>query len=245
VKTLRKVVLFGLAAIAVEDSMATENYKLNSPLVEMLDGKPYAIDGEVFHLIIQMRRKVRQILFGFQNEAGQLVGWCEFDGQMYSVSELSIIESQCEQDYNSRIAELTVNKNNYSPAEWHKEFDDTTAQFNAKKALLRTVLEKAKEDFLTLTAPYMGCMKFKDVLLGLIQESCNLRNNRNCFLLNWGKESAGHEGVLLRRDLITFKDFEKFCIDLTDYLGDMAESCPKAKAMFIEILKKKKAQGHS
>ena len=92
-----------------------------------------------------------------------------------------------------------------------------------------------------MTAPFMGFMRFKEPLLGLIQESCDLRENKNCFLLKWGEEETGKEGTLMRRELVTFKGFEKFCIDLTDYLGDMAESCPKAKKMFIELLKKKKA----
>lgn len=240
---MKKAILVGLVTL-MAGQLVAENYVLNSPLIDLLDGKSFAIDGEVFHLMIQMRRKVRQILFGSQNEAGQLQGSCEFDGQFYSVTELVIIESQCEYEYRSRVDELNANKDKYTSAEWQQAMDDAQTQYDAKKRRIRLVLEKAKEDFLTMTAPFMGCMRFKEPLLGLIQESCNLRHNKNCFLLKWGEEPTGQEGILLRKDLVTFKDFEKFCVDLTDYLGDMAESCPKAKKMFIEILKKKKNQTH-
>lgn len=241
---MKKLLLIGLIAGMSAGQVAAEGYVLTSPLIEFFDGKPYAIDGEVYHLMCQMRKKVRQILYGSQNKDGQLVGCCTFDGQLYSVTELAISESQCEQEYHSRMDELKATKHLYTDATWQDAVTEAQARFDTKMQKLRSAVSVMIEDFLTMTAPFMGFMRFKDQLLGLIQESCDHRHNKNCFLLRWGEEEAGKEGALIRREIKTFKGFEKFCIDLTDYLGDMAESCPKAKKMFIDILKKNKNQKH-
>ena len=108
---------------------------------------------------------------------------------------------------------------------------------------MRELLEFAKDDFLDITSSYIGsCRGFKEQILALIQESCELRNNKNCFLLKWGEEKDGQEGELLKKEMVTFEDFETFCIDLTNYLEDMARSCPKGKKLFIELLKELRAQ---
>lgn len=237
---MKKLLFVGLTTLMMGASVSAETFVLDSPLIDLLDGKSYAIDGDVYHLMIKMRRIVRQLLYGTQNELGQLIGSCEFDGQMYSIVELVIIEQQNEREFISRTEELNATKHQYSQDAWDLAVQEAHDRYENKKARLRAALEKVKEEFLIMTAPYMGFMRFKDPILGLIQESCKHRDNKNCFLLKWGEEQAGQEGTLMRREIITFKVFEKFCIDLTDYLGDMAESCPKAKKMFIEILKKKK-----
>lgn len=224
-------------------SVAEESVVLASPMLDLIDGKSFAINGEVYGLILQVRREVRKRLFGNRTQDGQFVGIYEFDGQLYSVTELTILESQYEEEFNSRLDELEKTKNSYQDNEWQEAVQETEHAFEEIKKEMREVLEFAKEDFLEITSSYIGsCRGFKDQVMALIQESCDRRNNKNCFLLKWGEEKEGKEGELMREEMVTFKGFETFCIDLTHYLEDMARSCPKGKKLFIELLKELRAQ---
>lgn len=103
------------------------------------------------------------------------------------------------------------------------------------------VLEIAKEDFLALTAGYVDSAKgMKGPLLALIQEFCDKKGIRDCFILTWGEAEEGKEDEGLRRDVHTFKVFTKFCDDLAGFLEAMARSCPKAKKLFVAMIERAK-----
>jgi len=192
----------------------TAHVILNSPLLDFIDGKSYAINGKVYGLILQVRKEVREMLLGVFNANGQLIGLYLFNGKYVSISDLAKLEASI-----------------------HASGDEK------KITELQNLLAKIKEDFLEVTKGYVENIKpFKNQILGLLKESCRAHNKPKSFLLKWGEELDGDEGKLLREKITSFKEFEQFCIDLAGYLEDMAYSCVKAKALFIELIKQSRAE---
>ena len=66
-------------------------------------------------------------------------------------------------------------------------------------------------------------------MIALIEESCQLRNNNTCYLLQWAQlNDEFNEKDIFRRDITSIKALTIFCKDLVNFLGDFAHSCPKA-----------------
>ena len=105
------------------------------------------------------------------------------------------------------------------------------------------MLHEAKEDFLRITAGYMDSAKgMKGPLLMLIQEFCDKKGRKDCFILTWGEAKEGEEDENLRSRVHTFKVFTQFCEDLAGFLEAMARACPKAKGMFLEMVRRAKEE---
>jgi len=125
-------------------------------------------------------------------------------GKMYSVSDLHAIERTLYQEHK-----------NLSPQQ--------------KDSLTITMLQ-VQSDFLGLVEHFLASAKeTKDLMAELIEESCGLRKNNDCFLLKWSRSKSNEpERSVFKREIKTFTIFTKFCTDLVDFLGDFAASCPKA-----------------
>lgn len=105
---------------------------------------------------------------------------------------------------------------------------------------LDTILVNAKQDFENLVAQFISqASGTKGFLVILISESCLRRHRQNSLLLAWASAPEGHETVLFHNEIVTFKGLSLFCEDLTNFLGDLIESCPIAKAQFKQKLKDK------
>ncbi|EKD23242.1 MAG: hypothetical protein ACD_82C00187G0002 [uncultured bacterium] len=204
------------------------DFVLTSPIISLVDGTFYGVDGQVFLLIMKNRREIRSRIYGTVENTGKpnakKIGLYNFAGKKYSLVDLVAIEF-----------ELENNKFKYSNIE-----------FQEKKKALLDCLERAKEDFITITNAYTkGINSIKDHMLVLIEEFCQKNGIINeSMLLKWGEIEAGQEERLIRQKFVTFKDFTQFCIDTADFLEVFARSCPKGEILFgkmIEEAKKKKA----
>jgi len=212
---------------------------LESPMIDLMDGKSFAIDGEVFGLMLQVRREVRKRLFGISAQNGKLIGMYRFRGDNCSLVDLSKIENECEREFIEKKENLTTNKDSYSPEDWEKEHNKVKQEYLEEKSALGDSLEEAKKDFINITASYVeGARGTKDQLLLLIKESCCKRGRKDCFILRWGETQEGNETEILKSDMTTFRDFTQFCFDLSNFLEDLARSCPKAQKQFIDLIKK-------
>ena len=109
------------------------------------------------------------------------------------------------------------------------------SQTIALKKELQIALNYAQADFLEIGEKFLINLKnTKTLMVALIEESCALRTNDQCYLLRWAHmKNDVNEKEIFRRDIKTIKDFKNFCKDLVDFLGDFANSCPKAKAALI------------
>lgn len=102
---------------------------------------------------------------------------------------------------------------------------------------LQIILNYAQADFLEIVEPFfVNAKNTKDLMVDLIEESCKLRNNNDCYLLRWchikGDED---ERVIFHRDITSVRYLTIFCKDLVNFLGDLAHSCPRA----LEDLRKR------
>lgn len=130
------------------------------------------------------------------------------NNQIYSIKDLAKIES-------------AVYKNTTQ-----------STQINALKQDLKVVLNYAQADFLEIVEKFIINIKnTKTLMISLIEESCALRSNSNCYLLQWSQlkdNEYDNEKDIFRRDITSMKDLTLFCKDLVNFLGDFAHSCPKA-----------------
>jgi len=228
---MKKTIIALTFSMILSQAASANNYViLESPMIGLIDGKSYAIDGEVFGLLLKVRKDIREILYGRKDGTGAFVGLYEMDGELFSITELSLIEKQFEKTYEEKQAYI----------EDKLELEELEHQYQIEKNKLYETVEYVKEEFLEVVAQYIdGIQSFKEHILILIKESCNKRGKDSCFLLKWGEEKPGEDGKMLRAEINTFKGIENFCIDLANFLEDMARSCPKGKALFIEMIKQK------
>jgi len=235
------IITVALLLLSVHGLNGKDNHiVLTSPIIDLIDGKSFAIDGEVFGLIIQVRREVRKRLYGIRSKNGKFTGIYEFNGEMLSVAELTLLETQIDSHYNTQRNTLAQSRETTSEQEWNYQVEKLEQEYAQRKSELFELLNFVKEDFLSVTTQYCdGIRGFKGQILMLIEDSCHQRGKESCFLLKWGDERDGNEGELMRKEILSFKEFETFCIDLSNYLEDMARSCPKGKKQFLDMIKKK------
>jgi len=203
------------------------NFAFKSSIIKFVDGASFGVDGQVFLLVMKNRKALRDRVYGVVGTTevkseNKRTGMYDFDGKKCNLIDLVNIES-----------ELEKNKSRYSQEE-----------FNAMKGALSACLEGAKEDFISTTRAYVnGVNGIKVHLLTLIEEFCNKKGIKECFLLKWGECEAGQEELIIRKEILNFKDFAQFCVDLADFLEILARSCPKGESLFnkmVEEAKKRK-----
>lgn len=106
---------------------------------------------------------------------------------------------------------------------------------------LRNCLMQAKEIFISLTLPFMKRIQgAKHMIIQLMKESCKLRKIKESetILLEWGN-TKGNEREVFNAKIKTFKEFDKFLNHVSDFLGDLAQSCPKGLKQYNEKIGKR------
>lgn len=222
----------------------TQHIALTGPFIEVMDK---LMPGSAYGLMLQVRRETRKRLFGVEQKDGSRVGFYDYQDKKCSVGELEAIENQFKKAYWENRAELDAEIAKYSREELDliddlvKKIIKIEKKFYYVMHELRKVLKIAKEDFLELSERYVDSARgTKKEILALIKESCEKRGVGECFILRWGEADEGNESDLLRYEVLTFKEYAKFCRDLSNFLADMAGSCPRTKKKFIDMVRKGK-----
>lgn len=129
-----------------------------------------------------------------------------YNNQLYSIKDLTRLE-----------------------AALHKNIAETKQVQELKEELL-IALNYIQADFLDLAERFLINVKnTKSLMVVLIEEDCQIRNNNDCYLLKWAHlEGDFNEKDAFRRDITSIRNFTLFCKDLVNFLGDFAHSCPKA-----------------
>ncbi|MGZ6250882.1 MAG: hypothetical protein ACXWL2_02540 [Candidatus Chromulinivorax sp.] len=128
-----------------------------------------------------------------------------YNGKSYSIKDLAKLENA-----------LAKTPQNQQTAELKKE--------------LAIALNYIQADFLEIGEKFLINVKnTKDLMIALIEESCEQRENNDCYLLRWAHlKGEFDEKSVFRRDITSIRDFTIFCKDLVNFLSDFAHSCPKA-----------------
>lgn len=106
---------------------------------------------------------------------------------------------------------------------------------------LKHALEISKQDFIDTTRHFMkGIEPAKRLMMSLIKEFCERRNRLDSVILDWANAKNGNEDEIFNNAIRTFADFELFLSDLTFFLKDLVNSCPKAREQYKEWYKKQK-----
>lgn len=178
---------------------------LELEIMRLIDGTSFGVTGHKIKFMLHILLKLDAMLHGEQDSKGNKRGIYLFEGKPVSIHELSLLEVRHENDQH-------------------------------KKAAFKKLLADIKQDFDTKITPFMkDAHGAKAQLLMLIKQSCEQRGRGDSFLLTWGKAEEGHETDALHNDVLTFHALETFCLDLTNFLKDMINSCPKAVAHYKEL----------
>ena len=103
------------------------------------------------------------------------------------------------------------------------------------------ILSAAKHDFIETTKPFMDGMEAaKRLILDLIGEFCERRNRHDSIILSWANAKHGNEAEIFSQAVKSFAEFDIFLEDLTLFLKDLINSCPKAREQYKEWYKKQK-----
>lgn len=178
---------------------------LDSEILKLIDGTPF-LNGYEIKIMLHVLLKLQTMLDGEVDATGKKVGGYTFNGQRYSINELIALEAS-EQELSQD-----------------------------QKSSMTAALQEAKDDFEKKVFPYVGNARgAKQQLFMLIQESCKKHGRSDSFLLTWGEAQEGHEGDAMRTGITTCAQLKLFCNDLTNFLKDMINSCPKAVAHYKEL----------
>jgi len=209
---------------------------LENPIIGLIDNKSFGVTPEVFGFILQCRRAANKRLFGVMRADGTREGIYEFNGKKYCLVELAQIESEYEAEH---LCKLNYLEKNCSKDELAAEKAVIESDYREKTGSLRAVFEIARNDFIEITSAYLESARgMKDPLLIIIKEFCNKKGLETCFLLDWAETEEGGEIDSIKRNMSNFRDLARLCIDMTGFLEAMARSCPKAKAKFIEMVRR-------
>ena len=106
-------------------------------------------------------------------------------------------------------------------------------------ANLEPILTQAKYDFVSITQAFIKDIKAaKKLILSLMNEFCERRNRPNSLILSWAKTNGGNEAQIFNQVITDFQTYDIFLDDLTLFLKDLINSCPKARQQYQEWTKK-------
>ncbi len=190
---------------------------LESPVLELIDGVRFCIDGNAIKNIKTIIRRIGLIQYGFRNpKTGVTIGRYQLNGQSYTLHELVPIEKE----YENRYAYL---------------IQEDKKKYDAALQPIRTLLEKAKDDFGRIVEPFIDSVKgSKDLVIQLIEQFCQKRGHANSLLLGWGK-SENNEREFFDKRVTSIEAMDIFCTDLREFLESLKASCPKGRQKYKEL----------
>lgn len=123
-----------------------------------------------------------------------------------------------------------------NPGVYDTERSKIQAEWDGKLKPLKECLKVAKADFNRVTAPFMDRARgTKALMFKLIEESCQRRGRYDSFLLEWGEEEEGSEMIAFEQNMNSCQRLDRFCADLTNFMEDIINSCPKGMEQFREL----------
>jgi hypothetical protein len=183
---------------------------INVPSI--VDGTPFGINGHEIRKLIFILREVEKLMFGVPDPITKVkIGKYKFQNMHHCVASLA--EFEIESHYIAK----------------------------EDKQELKLLLKHITDEFIKIATPFIEQARgVKTITLGFMKEWSEKHHRENSLILNWTKEKDGHEFDSFRRDIDSFENLYQFCQDLTGFLSDLIQSCPRAWQQFLELQKKKK-----
>lgn len=193
---------------------------LESPILELIDGIPFCIDGYAIKDMKRMRRIIKLLQFGSSNKkTGLTTGRYHFEDKTYGLYELAHIEQ-------SIMQQLSAHK---------------TPELEKKAKVLHEILEQAKLDFARIVEPFLETIQgTKAFITVLITQSCQKRNRMDSYLFDWAR-CKGNERESFKENVKSIMFLNTFCTDLFNFLGDFGASCPLGNRKYKELKAKEQA----
>lgn len=200
--------------------------QLNPDIIGLIDGKSFAMSGEVIGASIKICRDVQAIQSGKLLPSGEHEGKYIYKNQKHCIKTLVPIEIELK----AKLATL-INNNEI------KQVENDLAE-------LHTLLKKMHGDFQRLVDPLMGNAKnAKGPLTVIIEEECYARGRKDSLLLDWVKLDSD-EWDSFGDKVTSFVVFDQFCTDLVNFVSDLVYNCKKGRAQFEKLLEKYSHQSH-
>lgn len=209
-KVVLKLFIFSIflsLCYAHANRVSNNDIVLDNPIINLIDGKSFGINANIFGVILQNRREARKMLYGVAGTDGKRVGWYEFEGKKYCLVELV----QIEKEY--RIAG------------------------KKSTALIKVFEQAREDFVRITSPYLDSARGMKGPLLMIIQDFCDKKGLEKCFLLDWANTKEGGEIESMYSNMKSLGDLAILCIDMTDFLEVLARSCPVAKEMFIKMVR--------
>lgn len=137
----RMVVLsFVISMGMAQANDAIGHIKLTNPVLHMMDGVRFALDGITIRNLLHVRREGRKIQFGVPNkESKTMDGKYAYQGSFYSIHQLAEIEAEIDAWYRQAVQELD---------ERYMRYSDFSEQVKALDCRLHSDLSKELEEAL-------------------------------------------------------------------------------------------------
>ncbi|MDP3889089.1 MAG: hypothetical protein Q8Q25_00920 [bacterium] len=188
---------------------------LESTVLKLVDGVFFNADR--IEDIRSLQFQITNLLYGERTSEGTRMGNYLFQGKKYNVIELRALEEQLFQN---------------------------NGQENLKTPeQLRPLLETIKKEFLVISSAHKEQARIgKSFIAILMTESCNKHNRKDSLLRIWAHaKTQRDEDDIFEKHVLTFKSLVLFLGDISNFLTDLINSCPKACDLFIQRVEKFKA----
>lgn len=227
-----------LLSLGCNGNIDKEPIKLTSKALVVVDGTAI-MNAEVIGLMLKVRRELKRLLFGEEDAQHAFVGCFEYDGHMYSIRQFTLLENDLHKKLYAAEQRLLEQHKGRHTEEWQsleRSFDEEFKKIKDALCEVKNMLDSKLNPFIEQASGS------KDIMLILIEESMQKRLRKDSFLLNWGRSKEGQETEIFHSEVTTFQMLDDFCTDLTDFLTDLINSCPKAKKQFVIYTKKERVK---
>ncbi len=210
-----------------EKSRKDSRVYFESSLLAFADGKSYGVNAEHIGMTLQLIHELGKMLDGEKTATGH-VGIFSLQGALHTTRTLAALEVEYEKEWAATQA--------MQPHDASKKQREELC--TKKRALLNVQLDEAKKHFNTKVAPFMSYARgMRDIVNDLILESCRKRNRIDSYMLTFSKCEEGKEAETIQKNITTCDAMNMLVLDLVNFLKDFVHSCPKARALFMELVK--------
>ncbi len=160
------------------------------------------------------------------------------------VREQILLQESLYRSYQHEIEhqeELIIEKYITNKEAYHDASMRVQQEYEVIENELAEIFTQIKQDVLNVLAPFRKKMELaKKFLQKLVDEFCRNHKRGSSFLIHWTMIADGQEFVIFNRTMTGCNILNAFCYDLTSFLKDIIESCPKGWQQFLELSHQKK-----
>jgi hypothetical protein len=221
--------IVGIAGCNLISAEMPQKVALTSRILEIIDGLSIGIDGEIIGIMLQVRKKILEMMEGKRKEDGSYHGLYEFEGEFYSIHSFEKLETEL-------ATKQKIIEDEIKSAENKEELEGELKAILLHQENLIKQLGVVKKEFEDAVGPFLNnARNVKEPLIMLITESCTKHNRLNSLLLDWAKIEGEDESDSFNKGVNNFAIFSEFCKDLVNFLEDLVRSCPKAQQQFRKL----------